>query len=133
MSFDVSQIELADTASLTIKNARGDDDLILADKPVVFQIYSPGSPQGVKALHKAGTASQKRTWRMMREQLDPQDATNAEREYAEKLAGFTASISDNLPLTPLQVYTNPRLCYIARQVDEFIAKLGNFSKGSSPS
>lgn len=133
MTFDVSAIELADTASLTIKNARGDDDLIVDGKPVVFEIYSPGSPQGVKALHKASRASQMRTWRMMRDQVDPADAVNAEREYAEKLAGFTASITPNLPLQPAQVYGNPRLCYIARQVEEFIGKLGNFTKGSSPS
>lgn len=133
MTFDVSTIELADTASLTIKNARGDDDLVIDGRPVVLEIYSPGSPEGQKALLKAGRAAQKRTWRMMREQVEPQDAENAEREFAEKLAGFTRSVSDNLPLTPAQVYANPRLCYIARQVDEFIGKLGNFSKGSSPS
>lgn len=133
MTFDVSSIELSDTATLVIKNARGDDDLVIDGQPVVFEIYSPGSPQGQKAQQKAGRAAQMRTWRMMREQLDPNDAVNAEREYAEKLAGFTAKVSANLPLTPSQVYSNPKLCYIARQVDEFIGKLGNFSKGSSPS
>lgn len=133
MDFDVSSIELADSASLTIKNARGDDDLIIGGKPVVFRIYSPGSQPGVKAMHKASRAAQMRTWRMMREQVDPQDAVNAEREYAEKLAGFTESISDNLPLTPMQVFSNPKLCYIARQVDEFIGKLGNFTPESSKS
>lgn len=133
MTFDVSSIELADTAPLNIKNSRGDDDLVIDGKPVVFEIFSPGSAEGQKALLRAGRAAQKRTWRMMREQLDPQDAVDAEREHAEKLAAFTKSVSDNLPLPPLQIYQNPRLCYIARQVDEFIGKLGNFSKGSSPS
>lgn len=134
MTFDVSQYELEDTATLTLKNARGDDELLGADGlAVVVEVYSPGSPQGVKALRKAGFHVQKRQWRMLREQLDPNDAVNAEKEYAEKLNDFTKSISANFPVQPLQLYSNPKLCYIAKQIEEFIAKYGNFSKGSSAS
>lgn len=134
MDFDVSKYELQDTATLTVKNARGDDDLVGADgtNKVTIEVYSPGSPEGVKALRKAGFHSQARTWRMMREQLDPNDAVNAEREHAQKLADFTKTVT-NFPLDPLALYSNPRLVYIAKQVEEFIAKYGNFSKGSSAS
>ena len=39
MTFDVSQYELQDTQVFTVKNARGDDDLIGADgKPVCEQL-----------------------------------------------------------------------------------------------
>jgi hypothetical protein len=127
MAFDVTQYELEDSALLTFKNKRGDGDLIGADgvNPVQARMYSPGSPQGVKALHKAGRASQMRTWRMMREQFDANDAVNAEREHAEKLAGFTAEFI-NWPLSPIETYSNPKLCYMANQAAEFIGKTGNF-------
>lgn len=125
MEFDVSQYELADTAVLTFKNKRGDDDLLVDGKQVRATIYSPGSPQGVKALHKSSRSAQLRMFRSMRGEIDAKDAENADREHAEKLAAFTASF-ENWPLTPLDTYSNPRLVYIAKQVEEFIAKYANF-------
>jgi len=134
MSFDVSQYELADTAVMTVKNSRGDDDLKGTDgQKVTVTFYSPGSEPGVKALHKSARQQQMRMFRSMRGEFDPQDATNADREQAEKLAAFTASISENFPVAPLAIYSNPRLCYWNRQAEEFIGKLGNFTKGSSES
>ena len=132
MTFDVSKYELEDTAVLTLKTARGDDDLIGEDgvSPVTIEVYSPGSPQGVKALHKSGRATQLRVYRSMRGEFDPKDAENADRESAEKLVAFTKAVN-NFPLTPAQIYGNPRLCYINRQLEDFINKLGNFSKGST--
>ena len=133
MTFDVSKYELEDTAVLSLKNARGDDDLIGEDgaSPVTIEVYSPGSPQGVKALHKSGRAAQLRIFRSMRGEFDPRDAENADREQVEKLVAFTKSISGNFPLSPHAVYGNPRLVYINRQVEEYIGKLGNFSKAPS--
>jgi hypothetical protein len=134
MTFDVSKYELEDTAVMTMKNARGDDDLKGADgNPVTVTLYSPGSAPGVKALHKSARAAQMRMFRSMRGEFDPQDAVNVDREQAEKLATFTVSISDNFPLPALAIYSNPKLLYWNRQVEEFIGKLGNFTKGSSES
>lgn len=134
MSFDLSQYELEDTATFTPKNARGDDDLLGEDGlPVVFEIYSPGSPTGVKATHRASTLSSKRMFRAMRNELDKNDAESADREAAQKLAEFTKSISANFPIPALALYSNPRLQYISKQVEEFIGKFANFSKGPSAS
>jgi hypothetical protein len=134
MPFDLSKYELEDTAVLTLKNARGDDDLLGEDeKPVTVEVYSPGSPQGVKAIHKASRLAQLRTFRGLRNESSKQDAEDADREYAEKLAAFTKSISPNFPVAPLTLYSNARLVWIAKQVDEFIGKYANFSKGSSAS
>lgn len=132
MTFDVSAFELEDTGTLTLKNARGDDDLIVDGQPVTVEIYSPGSPQGVKALHKSGRSAQLRVFRSMRGEFDPRDAENADREAVEKLVAFTKGFSANWPVSAAATYGNPRLVYINRQVEEFIAKLGNFSKGSTP-
>lgn len=134
MTFDVSQYEIEDTAVMRVKNARGDDDLLGTDgKPVEVTFYSPGSEKGVKALHKSSRAAQMRMFRSMRGEFDPQDAANADREQAEKLAAFTVSISPNFPMAPLAIYSNPRLLYWNRQAEEFIGKLGNFTKGPSES
>jgi hypothetical protein len=130
MTFDVSQIEIADTAVMTVKDVFG-NELAIDGEAVTIELYSPGSPQGVKALHKSGRGAQMRQWRMMREQPDPNDAGNADREYAQKLADFTKAISPNLPLAPFDIYSNPKLGYISVQVAEFISKPANFSKGSS--
>lgn len=134
MDFDVSKYELVDTATLTFKNERNDDDLIGADgkTPAQAVIYSPGSPQGVKAQHKSGRSAQMRMWKAMRGEFDPQDAVNADREHAQKLAEFTVELI-NFPVAPFAVYSNARLCYMAKQVEEFIGKYANFSKGSSGS
>lgn len=134
MTFDVSQYELEDTATMTVKTPRGDDDLIGDDgKPVTIELYSPGSPQGVKALHKAKRSNDLRTFRAFRGEFPPNDAENAAREQAEKLAAFTKSVSPNFPVAPLAIFSNPKLCYWNSQVEEYIAQKGNFSKASSPS
>lgn len=133
MTFDVSRIELADTASFTLKDAGLSEELVIDGKPVTVEVYSPGSEQGVNALHKSSRAAQMRMARLMRNEIKKDDAESAEREQAEKLTAFTKGFSDNLPMKPLDVYTNPRLVYISRQVEEFIGKYGNFSKGSSAS
>ena len=132
MDFDVSKYELDDTAVLTVKTAAGDDDLIGADgkTAVTIEVYSPGSPQGVKALHKSGRAAQMRMFRSMRGEFDKDDAVNADREQVSKLVGFTKAIN-NWPISPEATYGNPRLCYFNRQLEEFIGKLGNFTKPSS--
>ena len=132
MTFDVSQYELADTAVLTFKTARGDGPLIGADgkTPAKAVIYSPGSEQGVRTLHKAGKQSQIRLVRAMKGEVMEDDAERADREAAEKLAGFTAEFI-NFPLDPIKVYSNPRLVYMAKQVEQFVGNYGSFSKGSS--
>jgi hypothetical protein len=129
--FDVSQFEMEDTATLTVKNIKGDDDLLVNGEPVTIEVYSPGSRQGVKAMQKAGRAAQFRLARTLRGDIDNKDAAKAEEERVEKLVGFTKSISGNFPVKPPDLYGNPKLGYITRQVEEFIGKDANFSRGST--
>ena len=53
-------------------------------------------------------------------------------EKVEKLVAIVESVSANCPLTPRELFANPRLCYVNRQVDEFFGKEGNFMKGLTP-
>ena len=130
--FDVSAYELADTATFNLKNAARTDELVGADgvNPITVEIYSPGSPQGVRALHKSSRSAQMRLYRSLCGEVDAKDAEAAERENVEKLASFTKSIT-NWPVSPADTYANPRLLHFRQQVEEEIGKLGNFSKGSS--
>lgn len=131
---DLSQYEIEDTSTVKLKNAKGDDYLTGKDgKPVIAEVYSSGSKQGVRALHKAGLASQMRTMRMLRGELDKKDAENADHERVDKLVGFTKSFSANFPFDPATVYANPKLGYITRQIEEHVGKDANFAKGSSES
>lgn len=133
-AFDVSQYELEDTTVLTMKNARGDDVLVGADgvNPVTIEVYSPGSPQGVKALRKSAFKQQMRLTRTLRGEAVAKDAEEADNDQAEKLAGFTKAIN-NFPVSPLDFFSNARLIYLHKQVEEGISKFGNFTKGPSAS
>lgn len=124
--FSLADLEIADTAVLTLKDKHLTDDLIVDGQPVTVTVYSTGSEQGVKATRKQSKLIQMRMARTLRGEIDNKDAENAEREQAEKLAAFTAGFSANFPFQPLAVYSNPKLGYITRQVAEFIAKDGNF-------
>src|SRR5207253_10885564 len=97
--FDVASYEIADTATLTVRNARLDDILIGADRenPVTIELYSPGSPQGIRALHKASRSAQLRTYRALRGETSQNDADDAERDNVAKLTAFTKAIN-NFPV-----------------------------------
>lgn len=135
MTFDLTQYELEDTATLTVQNARGDDDLIGADgvNPVTIVVYGSGSPQAVRALQKAGQAAQMRVQGMIRGKIEKNAAEKAEQEQVDKLVACTKSINNFGEYTPEQIYSNPKLGYITRQVVKFIDDDANFAKGSSKS
>jgi hypothetical protein len=94
--------------------------------PAQARIYSPGAPRASprwrgrprprRCAWRASWAA-RRLPRTIREQAD--------REHAEKLAGFTAELI-NFPVQKLDFYTNPRLAYLHKQVEGFIGKYANF-------
>lgn len=126
MDFDVSQHELRDTCVITLKSQRGDDSLGTDGQPITVELWSPGSDAGVKALAEAGRAQGLRMMRTFKGDLDPKDAEKAERERVRKLTGFTKAISQNCPLTPEQVFSNPKLCHWRDQVEKAVSDYSNF-------
>jgi hypothetical protein len=133
MTFDITQFELEETATLTVQNAKGDDDLIVDGKPVTIELYGSGSRQAVKALHKAGQAAQLRMQQMFRGKVDPKAAEKADQEMVDKLAACTKTISDNFPVPPADLYANPKLGYITKQVIKYLDDDANFAKASTKS
>jgi len=131
--FDLSQYEMADSFTFKVKNIQGDDYLIVGGQPVLCEVWSTGSKQGVRALHLAGLASQMRTMRMLRGELDKDDVVKADAERAAKLAAFTKSISTNFAAAPETITSNPKMNWFTKQIKEAVSKDANFSKGSTPS
>jgi hypothetical protein len=126
-AFSVEDYELVDTNVLTLKNKRGDEDLLGSDnKPVTVEIWSPGSEIGVQALHQSGRAAAQRMARMVRGESDSKDAEKADRERTVKLTKITRKISDNFPISPANLYANAKLQYISAQVEKHFSDFGNF-------
>lgn len=133
-AFDVSQFELEDVAVLTVQNAAGTGDLLYGGKPVTIELYGPGSPQAVKADHKAGRAEAARLKRVMGGKMAKDEAEQADAEQVERLVARTRAINNfPIPGGAQAIYSNQRLGYIKRQVQRFLAEEANFAKASSES
>jgi hypothetical protein len=132
--FDVSQFELEDTAWKDIENVKRTGDLLYNGKPVRICVYSPGSKQGVRALHKAGLQAQLRIQATFRGVVDKDGGAQADEERAAKLTAITASI-ENFPIPggAAALYANHKLRDIGDQVEEFFGNKTNFSKAVTPS
>lgn len=134
--FDPTQYELNDTGILTVQNAKLTDDLIGADKtnPVTIVIYSPGSRQGVKALHAAVRNATALTQQFVHGRPAKNRGSEMDEERVEKLVLITAEIRNfPYPGGAEALYANPKLFYIADQVEAFFNDKANFSKPSTPS
>ena len=132
MEFDISKFELNDTAVLTVQNARDDDDLIGADgvNPVTIELYGSGSTQMVNALHKSGLRAAARLKQMVHGKVNKREAETADEEEVEKLVAVTKAVN-NFPIPAADLYANPKLGYITRQVKRFLNDDANFTKGSA--
>lgn len=129
--FDLSQYELNDTGVLTVQNARGDADMIGADgkNPVRITLYGAGSDESAKAEHTAANAGAARQIAAFRGKGVKNESEISRADLINKLVAITASI-DNFPVEPRALYSNNRLVYIRKQVQEFQAQDANFAKGS---
>lgn len=132
VEFDVSAFELRDTAVLEVQNVQRTGDLMYNGKPVRITVYSPGSKEGVRALHKAALASQLTVRATFTGKIDKDGPKQADENRAAKLVSITAGI-ENFPIKggAAAIYSNPKLVDISDQVEEFFGNKSNFSKASS--
>jgi hypothetical protein len=131
MTFDISQYELQDTATLIVQNARGDGDLLVDGNQVKITLYGAGSAQNVAAQHRFDNASTARMQSAFRGKPVKNQAEAAEQDLIEKLVACTASI-ENFPIDggARALYANPKLIYIRKQVQAFLADDANFLNSS---
>jgi hypothetical protein len=127
----ISSYELEDVGVLVVQNLARTDDLLYNGKPVKITVYSPGTPEGIRANHRAAMAATLRMKNMMSGKVDKNAAIQFDEERIAKVIAITASI-ENFPTTnPKALYSNPKLIDIALQVDEFFTDRSNFSKVST--
>jgi hypothetical protein len=121
----LSQFEMLETATLTVENPRG-GDLLNEGKPVTITVYGPGSKEHIRAKHKLDNDAQARSVAILRGRPDKNAAEANLKSSAEFLAACTVDIA-NFPITnAYELYSNPKLRYIADQVDRFLAGTENF-------
>lgn len=130
MTFDLSQYELNDTATLIVQDATGDHDLMVDGKQVKINLFGSGSEEYAKAEHRANNAQTLRLQASFRGKTVKNASELSANELAEKLAACTQSI-ENFPIDALSLYKNNRLGYIRKQVIKFLDDDANFTKPST--
>ena len=131
-AFDLSQFETAETSQLTLLTAKG-DEMVINGQPVIITLHGPGTKQQVSAQHKMQKAAKAAAVSA----INGRAPKNAEQEEFERdaqyLVAVTHSISDNFPVAPLDLYSNRKLGYIAKQVNRHMNDDANFMSGSAQS
>lgn len=123
--FNLADFEASDTAFLEVQNKKGDGPLKLNGQLVRIEVFGPGSRESLSAQHKQEQASQAAAFAAARGKPIPESIDDRIKRSATNLAAVTRSI-ENLPLTPIDLYTNPKLGYITAQVARFKDDWANF-------
>lgn len=131
-AFNLADYELEDTSTMTAQNAKKDGDLLGTDgEAVTIELYGSGSRQAVQSALKAGRDAQARLQGIVRGRIDPKASEKAEEEQNDRLVKCTARISSNFPVSPQDLYGNPKLGYIKRQVLSYLDDDANFAPAPS--
>ena len=124
-AFSLADFEARDTAWLEIQNIKGDGPLLVNGQPVRFEIRSPGTSEALNAQHKIDTAASAKAFAAVRGKAVKDTVESKFSERAGKLSAVTARI-ENFPVSPLELYSNPKLGWITEQVSQFHADWANF-------
>lgn len=122
--FDLSKFELQETATLTVEDPRG-GSLLVDGEEVKITVYGPGSKQHRKAKRILDNASNERAFAALRNKPMKNADEQAEKDKIAFLTACTVQI-DNFPVSPEEIYSNPGLAYITKQVEAFILSDENF-------
>lgn len=121
----LADLEARDTAWLEVQSKQDDGPLLFNGQPVRIEVRSPGTREALEAQHKQEQAQTTKTFAAMRGKPVKETVNDKIAATAEKLAAVTASI-DGLAISPVELYKNPRLGYIAEQVQRFHGDWANF-------
>lgn len=123
--FDIKQFEACDTAWLDVENKKGDGPLMFGGQPVRIEVLSPGTKEAMSAQHKIDMATQTKTFAAIRGKPVKDTVDSNIEQRAGKLAAVTGRI-ENFPISPGDLYSNPKLGYITAQVEKFHGEWANF-------
>lgn len=123
--FNVADFEASDTAWLDVQNKKEDGPLLFGGKPVRIEVRSPGTREAMNAQHKIDLAVNARTFAAMRGKQGKETVESKIEQSADKLVAVTGQI-ENFPMSARELYSNPKLGYITKQVSEFHGDWANF-------
>jgi hypothetical protein len=124
MTFDIAQYELKDTATVEVELPNG-SPMLVDGKQVTITVYGGGSKEYLNAKYKMENANQAKLGAVIRGKVAKNAAEENTKEQAKFLASCTAEVK-NIPLTPLEIYSNPKLAYVTEQVNKFLGDDENF-------
>lgn len=129
-AFNLAAFENADNASFTVVDQSG-DELVYNGQPVRITMHAAGSQVQVGAERKKLRAAKAALYAGMAGRI----SKNAEEEEFKREADYLASCTisvDNFPIPggALAIYSNPKLGYITKQAQKYLADDANFKPGS---
>lgn len=141
--FDITELEIGDTAVYHVTDAHGNERFDTTDPenpvPITITIYGPGHEKAVKAEHTRSEKRSTRTVAIMSGKNLKHAEVAANQERAEFLAAITKSF-DNFQYAGRTgndafraLYLNPKLGHIADGVEKLYNDRGNFVPDSQTS
>lgn len=133
MTINIKSRAVADTGILHLADETG-EKMYDGDKPVTVEVYGPGSKVFLKAQSENEDRLINRMATGKSKQVDsPEAKARRQAEFlADTTVGFTGMGYDELQGREMHVaiYGDSSIGFIGKQVREFQADWGNFSKGS---
>ncbi|MFC0131778.1 hypothetical protein CR105_26460 [Massilia eurypsychrophila] len=124
-AFNLADFEATDTAWLEVQSKKDDGPLLFNGLPVRIEVRSPGTKEAMNAQHIIDTATTTRTYAAMRGKVSKETVEGNIAQRASKLIAVTTQI-ENFPVSPKDLYANPKLGYIIDQVAKFHGDWANF-------
>lgn len=139
VDFDFATLEISDSATYQVTDARG-NDVVIGGKPLTLAIASPGTKKAVAAQFKRDENRNARMVGSMAGVKSKRTADDDMRERTEFLMAITEGCShSNITykgksgLDAIRaMYLEPKLGHVADGVEKFHHDRGNFSPDSSP-
>ena len=123
--FNVGDFEASDTSWLEVQNKKDDGPLLFNGAPVRILVRSPGTKEAISAQHRIDLAGTNRMYAAMRGKQVNETVESKAETAASKLLAVTVEIQ-NFPISPKELYANPKLGYITEQVTKYHGDWANF-------
>lgn len=124
-SIDLSAYFIDLTASVEIDLPDG-EPMMFGGERVSIEIYSPASKEHARAMAERERFLTNKTLRAMGNSKKRNADDNDDESRIKFLTAITAAVHNFPVMTAEAIYAEPRLRYIADQVDAFAGRLGNF-------
>lgn len=130
--FDLSKLEITDSAEYHVTDAKGDPQYDDAGNPITITVTSPGTKEAVRAQFKRDQLRSARVLGEMAGKTSKRTAEDEAKERAEFLAEMAGKCNGfEYPGGARAMYMNPKLGHITEGVEKFFNDRGNFAPGSS--